>query len=188
MKKDINSNTTSIHLNTEKALKITPTGLSVGDKEVSLDGHIHEEFNHTHEKFTNNLKTMTIEPIVGDEYNLGGGTFAWNQVKANYYIGLTVYGKALAEYNKASTKIATNEADLSNILDNISIEVPVGKAKLLSPNKKLWINVSGLGHSNLRDLFVRDEEDGSYVSESSLLALALQEIKNLKQEVKELKI
>ena len=84
--------------------------------------------------------------------------------------------------------VADNSID--NVLDDIIIESPnvMRMSDKEALNEKLVINVNSLKENENAHLFVNADDGGNVVvNESSLLALALLEIKNLKQEIKNMK-
>ena len=73
-------------------------------------------------------------------------------------------------------------------MDDIIIESPNVMRMSEGLNEKLVINVNALKENKNAHLFISEDDGGkTVVNESSLLALSLQEIKNLKDEIKDLK-
>ena len=118
----------------------------------------------------------------GNNKNLGWSSSKFGQVVANNgYFG-NMYSSAID--NPVST---LEDNSLNDVIDDIIIESPnvVLKSDLSS---KLLVNVNKLKENVNADLFVSYDDAGSVVvNESNLLALALKEIKSLKNEIEILK-
>ncbi|MGL5715723.1 MAG: hypothetical protein ACRCX2_22060, partial [Paraclostridium sp.] len=136
--------------------------------------------------FGNGGSTLMHDSLDGNGKNLGYSASRFNQVSAisgwfdNKYA--LAYDLPVSPNLKISNKI--------NVLEDIHIEdtVNVKSVRMDDKQDRLVINVNQLKENENAHLFVSEDEGGNtYVNESSLLALALQEIKNLKEELRELK-
>lgn len=124
--------------------------------------------------------TGSHDPYSSDKYNLGYSGARWNQCSAKYGYFTNTY--SLAIDNPVST---INDISLDNVIDDVIIESPNIITMSDEMNGKLVINVNALKENKNGHLFVSEDDSGRVViNESSLLALALQEIKNLKEKVK----
>lgn len=126
------------------------------------------------------ITTGSHDPYSSDKYNLGYSGARWNQCSAKYGYFTNTY--SLAIDNPVST---INDISLDNVIDDVIIESPNIITMSDEMNGKLVINVNALKENENGHLFVSEDDGGRVViNESSLLALALQEIKNLKEKVK----
>lgn len=126
------------------------------------------------------ITTGSHDPYYSDSYNLGYSGARWNQCSAKYGYFTNTY--SLAIDNPVST---INDISLDNVIDDVIIESPNIITMSDEMNGKLVINVNALKENKNGHLFVSEDDGGRVViNESSLLALALQEIKNLKEKVK----
>ena len=126
------------------------------------------------------VTTGSHDPYYSDSYNLGYSGARWNQCSAKYGYFTNTY--SLAIDNPVST---INDISLDNVIDDVIIESPNIITMSDEMNGKLVINVNALKENKNGHLFVSEDDGGRVViNESSLLALALQEIKNLKEKVK----
>ena len=126
------------------------------------------------------ITTGSHDPYSSDKYNLGYSGARWNQCSAKYGYFTNTY--SLAIDNPVST---INDISLDNVIDDVIIESPNIITMSDEMNGKLVINVNALKENKNGHLFVSEDDGGRVViNESSLLALALQEIKNLKEKVK----
>ena len=126
------------------------------------------------------ITTGSHDPYSSDSYNLGYSGARWNQCSAKYGYFTNTY--SLAIDNPVST---INDISLDNVIDDVIIESPNIITMSDEMNGKLVINVNALKENKNGHLFVSEDDGGRVViNESSLLALALQEIKNLKEKVK----
>ncbi|HJG97578.1 MAG TPA: hypothetical protein K8V90_10790, partial [Romboutsia timonensis] len=126
------------------------------------------------------VTTGSHDPYYSDSYNLGYSGARWNQCSAKYGYFTNTY--SLAIDNPVST---INDISLDNVIDDVIIESPNIITMSDEMNGKLVINVNALKENENGHLFVSEDDGGRVViNESSLLALALQEIKNLKEKVK----
>ena len=126
------------------------------------------------------ITTGSHDPYSSDSYNLGYSGARWNQCSAKYGYFTNTY--SLAIDNPVST---INDISLDNVIDDVIIESPNIITMSDEMNGKLVINVNALKENENGHLFVSEDDGGRVViNESSLLALALQEIKNLKEKVK----
>ena len=126
------------------------------------------------------ITTGSHDPYSSDKYNLGYSGARWNQCSAKYGYFTNTY--SLAIDNPVST---INDISLDNVIDDVIIESPNIITMSDEMNGKLVINVNALKENKNGHLFVSEDDSGRVViNESSLLALALQEIKNLKEKVK----
>lgn len=141
-------------------------------------------YNLANSKLSANSSTYVItgshDPYSSDKYNLGYSGARWNQCSAKYGYFTNTY--SLAIDNPVST---INDISLDNVIDDVIIESPNIITMSDEMNGKLVINVNALKENENGHLFVSEDDSGRVViNESSLLALALQEIKNLKEKVK----
>ena len=126
------------------------------------------------------ITTGSHDPYSSDSYNLGYSGARWNQCSAKYGYFTNTY--SLAIDNPVST---INDISLDNVIDDVIIESPNIITMSDEMNGKLVINVNALKENKNGHLFVSEDDGGRVViNESSLLALALQEIKKLKEKVK----
>ena len=126
------------------------------------------------------ITTGSHDPYSSDKYNLGYSGARWNQCSAKYGYFTNTY--SLAIDNPVST---INDISLDNVIDDVIIESPNIITMSDEMNGKLVINVNALKENKNGHLFVSEDDGGRVVvNESSLLALALQEIKKLKEKVK----
>ena len=126
------------------------------------------------------ITTGSHDPYSSDSYNLGYSGARWNQCSAKYGYFTNTY--SLAIDNPVST---INDISLDNVIDDVIIESPNIITMSDEMNGKLVINVNALKENENGHLFVSEDDGGRVViNESSLLALALQEIKKLKEKVK----
>ena len=126
------------------------------------------------------ITTGSHDPYSSDSYNLGYSGARWNQCSAKYGYFTNTY--SLAIDNPVST---INDISLDNVIDDVIIESPNIITMSDEMNGKLVINVNALKENENGHLFVSEDDGGRVViNESSLLALALQEIKNLKDKDK----
>ena len=126
------------------------------------------------------ITTGSHDHYSSDKYNLGYSGARWNQCSAKYGYFTNTY--SLAIDNPVST---INDISLDNVIDDVIIESPNIITMSDEMNGKLVINVNALKENKNGHLFVSEDDSGRVViNESSLLALALQEIKNLKEKVK----
>ena len=122
------------------------------------------------------------DPLSHESYNLGYGSRRWAQVSTKYIYATNTYASAI------NNPVATIEEDttLEGVIDSIIIESPniITFSNRQSLNDKLTINVCGLLEHESSRLFVGEDDSGNVVvNESSLLALALMEVKKLKAEI-----
>lgn len=159
---------------------IDGAGMYANGSRVSTYGHSHNEYL---ENFSNSyFESGSHDPYYSESYNLGYSGAKWQQcVAVNGYFSNS-YSYAI------DNPVATvRDSSLDSVIDDVIIESPNILSRSDSQNK-LMLNINALKENTNSHLFVDTDDEGkAVVNESSLLALALQEIKNLKEEVRKLK-
>lgn len=177
----VNSKTIDFYLEGTVVGSARTNGIYSNGYKVSVEGHSHDSYLRTYSN--SNFESGSHDPWYSDSYNLGYSGARWNQCVAKYGYFTNTY--SLAIDNPVST---INDVSINNVIDDIIIESPNIITMSNDINNKLVINVNALKENANRHLFVSEDDGGNaVVNESSLLALALQEIKNLKEEVRKLK-
>lgn len=152
--------------------------------------HPYASDSHSHSNYVSTSSSSYFEsgshdPYYTDKYNLGWSSYRWQQLASKYVYATNTY--ALAIDNPVAT---LSDDTLDDVLDDVIIESPnvMRMSDDNGLNEKLVINVNALKENKNAHLFVGEDDGGkTVVNESSLLALALLEIKKLKQEIKDMK-
>ena len=124
-----------------------------------------------------------------DTYNLGWSQARWQQCTAKYGYFTNTYAAAIDDPVSTITDNSIDDV-LDDVLDDIIVQSPnvMRMSDKDGLTEKLVINVNALKANKNARLFVGEDDGGkTVVNESSLLALALLEIQNLKQEIKDIK-
>ncbi|CEI72922.1 phage tail spike protein [Romboutsia hominis] len=191
----INSNGISAFIGGTQDFVVNEAGVLHKGNYLSKEGHTHNyaSSSHNHSGQTINPDTVTCRAfgngysilmhssLDGNGKNLGYSGSRFNQVSANYGYFNNMYNLAID--NPVSTY---KDTSLNDVLDSIIIESPNVVCKNFA-EEKLLININELKNHPNAKLFTKKHGDLDMINESSLLALALQEIKSLKEEVKLLK-
>ena len=183
---NVSSTANTAKSNADSAKSTANTAKSTADSALSKANSAYNLADSKVSKSSSSgFKSGSHDPYSSDIYNLGWSSYRWQQCTAKYIYATNTY--SLAIDNPVAT-ISDNSVD--DVLDDIIIESPniMRMSDTEGLNEKLVINVNALKENKNAHLFVSEDDAGKVVvNESSLLALALSEIKKLKQEIKDIK-
>ena len=191
-----NGNSYSFNMNTKGGFLSLNSGVFYNNNKLAYENHTHSGYassSHTHSGYattsslsnkldrysSNHFESGSHDPYSSDTYNLGWSSYRWQQCTVKNIYAANTYGIAID--NPVST---ISDNSINDVLDDIIIESPniVRMSDAEGLNEKLVINVNALKENKNAHLFVSKDDGGKVVvNESSLLALALQEIKKIKE-------
>ena len=187
-------NSYSFNMDTKGGFLSLNSGVFYNNNKLAYENHTHSGYassSHTHSGYASSSHTHSDylpkestsiclsgshSPYYTNTYNCGWSSQRWQQVSAQN--GYFDNSYLFAVDNPVATVSTLN---LDNVIDDIIIEDST-TIQRSGFNDKLVINVNALKENDNGHLFISEDDGGNVVvNEGNLLALALQEIKKIKE-------